>query len=90
MDPLSGVVSIFAVISLAIQLAGTAQDIKNFISSIQDAPKELDRLTNQLDQLYTIAHGIRRNSVMMLIRKYSRLSLTLSKHATKRCQRLRG
>jgi hypothetical protein len=56
------------VISLAIQLAGTAQDIKNFISSIQDAPKELDRLTNLLDQLYTIA-----NSIKVIIERQQKL-----------------
>jgi len=59
MDGLSGVASIFAVISLALQLAGTAQDIKNFILSIQDAPKELDRLANQLDQFSKIASSIK-------------------------------
>lgn len=59
MDALSGVASIFSLISLAVQLAGTVQDVKNLISSIQDAPKELDRLTNQLNQLDTIAHSIK-------------------------------
>jgi hypothetical protein len=58
MDPLSGAASIIAVISLALQLAGTAQDIRNFTLSVQDAPKELDRLASQLDQFSRIASSI--------------------------------
>lgn len=59
MDGISGVASVVAVVSLALQLAGTAQDIKNFISSIQDAPKELDRLASQLDQFSKVASSIK-------------------------------
>ena len=59
MDPLSTVASGFAVISLAFQLTGTVQDIHRLLRGISDAPKELERLVDILEQLHCILDGIR-------------------------------
>jgi hypothetical protein len=59
MDPLSGVSSVIAVISLALQLAGAARETKGLICRIRDGPRELERLQNQVDQVFSISEGIR-------------------------------
>ena len=59
MDPLSTAASGIAVISLAVQLAGSVQNIHRFLRGISDAPKELERLVELLDQLHCILDGIR-------------------------------
>ena len=51
---MDGVSSSFAVVSLAIQLVQTTQKISKFLHGIRDAPKEIIKLTELLDQL----HGI--------------------------------
>ena len=59
MDPLSAAVRGFAVVSLAMQLAGTVQDIHRFLRGISGAPKELERLVELLEQLHCMLDGIR-------------------------------
>ncbi|KAI0410233.1 ankyrin [Xylaria grammica] len=58
MDPLSGVASTFAVFSLALQLVQTAFDIKRFLDTIQNAPREIKRLKGLILQLHTAAQTI--------------------------------
>jgi hypothetical protein len=58
-DSLSGVVSIFAVISLAIQLGESAIDIKRFLDTIANAPPEVARQKNVVLQLQYIAESIK-------------------------------
>ena len=48
---MDGVSGAFAVISLAIQLAETGKKISTFITNVQDAPSEVVRLGQVLDQL---------------------------------------
>ena len=51
MDVASGV---FAVISLSLQLAETVKKVDNFLRDVQNAPDELKRLVDTLDQLNLI------------------------------------
>lgn len=48
---MDGVSSAFAVVSLAIQLVETGEKISNFLKSVRDAPNEVIRLGQTLDQL---------------------------------------
>jgi hypothetical protein len=59
MDPLSGVSSVFAVVSLALQLVATAKETKSLIRRVQNAPQEFQRLQDQIEQVSSIAEGIR-------------------------------
>ncbi|KAI0966510.1 ankyrin [Xylaria arbuscula] len=58
MDPLSGVASAFAVISLALQLAQSALSIKRFLDTIQNVPTEIIRLKSLFHQLYLVIQTI--------------------------------
>jgi len=58
MDPLSTAASGIAVISLTIQLAGSVREIHRFLRSINEAPNELKRLIDLLEQLDLILDGI--------------------------------
>ena len=59
MDPLSGVSSVFAVVSLALQLVATAKETTSLIRRVQNAPQEFQRLQDQIEQVSSIAEGIR-------------------------------
>ena len=48
---MDGVSSAFAVVSLAIQLVETGQKISSFLTSIEDAPSEISKLVQSVDQL---------------------------------------
>lgn len=48
---MDGVSSAFAVVSLAIQLVETGEKISKFLSSVQNAPNEVTKLAQTLDQL---------------------------------------
>lgn len=48
---MDGVASAFAVVSLAIQLVETGEKISKFLSSVRDAPNEVTKLNQALDQL---------------------------------------
>ena len=48
---MDGVASAFAVVSLAIQLVETGEKISKFLSSVRDAPNEVTKLYQTLDQL---------------------------------------
>jgi integrase len=55
---MDGVAGAFAVVSLAIQLANTIQQISKFLRNVHDAPKEVVRLVDMLDQLHgTLDHA---------------------------------
>lgn len=54
MDGLSAAASGFAVASLAVQLVGSVREIRRFLQSISDAPEELRRLIDLLEQLELI------------------------------------
>jgi hypothetical protein len=58
MDGLSAAASGMAVISLAIQLVGSVRDIRRFMRQVSDAPKELNRLIDLLEQLEVIIEGV--------------------------------
>ena len=49
---MDGVSSAAAVVSLAIQLAGTVQTIRQFLHNVETAPKELSVIVDLLDQLH--------------------------------------
>ena len=48
---MDGVSAIFAVVSLGIQLAGTIRQVTDFLRSVENAPDEIKRLVEILDQL---------------------------------------
>lgn len=48
---MDGVSSAFAVVSLSIQLVETGEKISKFLTSVQDAPSEVVKLGQTLDQL---------------------------------------
>ena len=48
---MDGVASAFAVVSLAIQLVETGEKISKFLTSVQDAPNEVVKMGQTLDQL---------------------------------------
>ena len=48
---MDGVSSAFAVVSLAVQLVETGEKISKFLSSVKDAPNEVIKLYQTLDQL---------------------------------------
>lgn len=54
MDGLSAAASGIAVVSLAIQLVDSVGRIRRFLRSVSDAPKELERLVDLLEQLELI------------------------------------
>ncbi|KAH8672816.1 hypothetical protein BGZ60DRAFT_527110 [Tricladium varicosporioides] len=58
MDGLSAAASGIAVVSLAIQLVDSVGRIRRFLRSISDAPKELERLIDLLEQLEMILQQI--------------------------------
>jgi hypothetical protein len=58
MDGLSAAASGMAVVSLAIQLVGSVRDIRRFMRQVSDAPKELNRLIDLLEQLELIIEGV--------------------------------
>lgn len=70
MDGLSTAASGIAVVSLAIQLVDSVREIRRFIRSVSDAPKELSRLVDLLDQLEMIFEQI-----VMLVEKQERARL---------------
>ena len=59
MDGLSGAASAIAIVSLAIQLVDTVQEISKFLKNVQDAPKEMLRLLETLDQLQGTLDNVR-------------------------------
>ncbi|GAW23124.1 hypothetical protein ANO14919_126740 [Xylariales sp. No.14919] len=68
MDPFSGVASTFAVFSLALQLAQSAFDVKRFLDTVQNAPREIKRLRDLVIQLHLVAQ-----TVTALLRQQSSL-----------------
>jgi hypothetical protein len=59
MEALGAAASIFAVLSLAIQLGQGAADTARFLDAISDAPAEVHRLRDSLTELHAIADGVR-------------------------------
>ncbi|KAF7506410.1 hypothetical protein GJ744_011764 [Endocarpon pusillum] len=51
--------SALAVVSLALQLANTVQQVSKFLRDVRDAPKEVVRLIETLDQLHNTLDGVR-------------------------------
>ena len=51
MDVVSATSGVFAVVSLAIQLVGTIDDVSRFLRNIRGAPAELASLCESLDQM---------------------------------------
>jgi conjugal transfer/entry exclusion protein len=58
MDGLSAAASGIAVVSLAIQLVDSVREIRQFLRNISEAPKELRRLVDLLEQLELILENI--------------------------------
>ncbi|PMD52809.1 uncharacterized protein K444DRAFT_192059 [Hyaloscypha bicolor E] len=58
MDGLSAAASGIAVVSLAIQLVDSVRQIQRFLHNVSEAPKELQRLINLLEQLELILENI--------------------------------
>jgi hypothetical protein len=70
MDGLSAAASGMAVVSLAIQLVGSVRKIRCFLHSVSEAPEELRRLLDLLEQLElileqveTLVEGQQRNTL---------------------------
>ena len=59
MDGLSGAASAIALVSLALQLVDTVQEISKFLKNIQDAPEEMLRLLETLEQLQGTLDNVR-------------------------------
>ena len=59
MDGLSSAASAIALVSLAIQLVDTVQEISKFLKNVQNAPKEVLRLIETLDQLQGTLDNVR-------------------------------
>jgi hypothetical protein len=59
MDGLSTGASVIAVVSLAAQLGAGAHTLIKFLETVSDAPAEIQRLENLLDQIYAIATCVR-------------------------------
>ena len=58
MDGVSSAASVVAVVTLALQLGKTIQKINSFLRNIEEAPKEVVRLIETLDQLHgTLDHA---------------------------------
>lgn len=54
---MDGVAGAFAVVSLAIQLANTVQQVSKFLRNVQEGPREVIKLIEILDQLHgTLDH----------------------------------
>jgi len=58
MDGLSAAASGIAVVSLAVQLVGSVREIRRFLRDVSEAPKELRRLIDLLEQLELILENI--------------------------------
>ncbi|PMD26282.1 hypothetical protein NA56DRAFT_341580 [Hyaloscypha hepaticicola] len=58
MDGLSAAASGIAVVSLAIQLVDSVREIRHFLRNVSEAPKELRRLIDLLEQLELILENI--------------------------------
>jgi hypothetical protein len=58
MDGLSAAASGIAVVSLALQLVGSVREIRHFLHSISEAPEELKRLIDLLEQLELILEQV--------------------------------
>jgi heme exporter protein D len=58
MDPFSAAASGIAVVSLAIQLVDSVREIRRFLRDISEAPKDLRRLIDLLEQLELILENI--------------------------------
>jgi hypothetical protein len=59
MELLSGAASGIAVVSLTLQLIQSANTISTFVRRVKDAPKELLRLADLLEQLSTLLEDVR-------------------------------
>ncbi len=59
MDGLSAGASIIAVLSLAMQLGGSAQTLVKFLETIADAPEDIKRLRDLINDVFAIATGVR-------------------------------
>jgi hypothetical protein len=60
MEALSGVASGIAVVSLALQLIQSIVAIRAFVRDVKDAPKELERLVDKLEQLEALLEEARK------------------------------
>lgn len=60
MEALSGAASGIAVVSLALQLVQSIVAIRAFIKDVKDAPKELERLVDKLEQLEALLDEARK------------------------------
>ena len=58
MDGLSAAASGIAVVSLTIQLVDSVREIQRFLRNVSDAPKELGRLIDLLEQLEMILENV--------------------------------
>ena len=68
---MDGVASAFAVVSLAVQLVDTVQEIRDFLRSVQNAPNELIKLVETLEQLHSTLSQVKH----LLEQQYSILRL---------------
>ena len=69
MEPLSAVSSVFAVVSLALQLSSNIQNLIEFWGSVKEAPDEITQITSQLRILRELlrcieldTHGAKKDS----------------------------
>ena len=87
MDGLSNVASAVALVSLAKQLVDTVQDFSKFLKNVQDAPKEILRLIETLDQLQGTLDDVRQliDQQSLVLRLPG--SLTLITKAMENCEK---
>lgn len=71
MDPLSGAASVIAVVSLTFQVLGSVDNVRRFFRGVANAPRELGRIVESLDQLHCLL-----NDVAQALSRYQRLNGT--------------
>lgn len=58
MEGLGAASSIIGIVSLALQLVQTVQDVNDFLKSLKEAPQEVSRLAENLDYLQEILQDV--------------------------------
>jgi len=85
MEVLGGVSSAFAVVSLAIELGDKVKMLYDFWGSIQDAPREIRAISQDLKIISDVLDDIRQESEIKSARPYSR-AIDASLAALEQCE----
>jgi heme exporter protein D len=88
MDPFSAAASGITVVSLAIQLVDSVREIQRFLRNVAEAPKELKRLLDLLEQLELILEnmGVQMAKQERSISKLDTRTITSVQKAMRMCE----